>query len=103
MILYFLHRFNGTAAATIAIKRNYKLAHNYLTLRRDTMTTTAQNKKVKAIELELVSQSSAQVGIGIIATLSALIGIWATACLLSGLAQYGVVGMIKGWLSAVLG
>ncbi len=67
------------------------------------MTTTAQKTTVKVHEHESVSQSSAQVGVGIIVTLSALIGIWATACLLSGIAQYGVVGMIKGWLGAVLG
>ena len=67
------------------------------------MTTTVQNTKVRANKVESVSQSSAQVGVSIIATLSALIGLWATACLCSGLAQYGVVGMIKGWIGAVLG
>ena len=67
------------------------------------MTTTAQKTTVKTHELESVSQSSAQVGVGIIATLSALIGIWATACLFSGLAQYGVVGMVKGWVGAIIG
>ncbi len=67
------------------------------------MAITAQKTTVKAHEQESISQSSAQVSIGVIATLSALIGIWATACLFSGIAQYGVVGMIKGWVGAVLG
>lgn len=67
------------------------------------MTSTAEKTTVKAHERESVSQSGAQVGVGVIATVSALIGIWATACLMSGLSQYGVVGLIKGWLGAVMG
>jgi len=47
--------------------------------------------------------SVAQVGIGLIGILSAMIGIWGVACLISGISQYGIVGMIKGWVSAVLG
>ncbi|MFH1217596.1 MAG: hypothetical protein V1706_13960 [Pseudomonadota bacterium] len=52
---------------------------------------------------ESASNSAAQVGVGIIALLSALIGIWATACLIGGLSQYGVIGMIQGWIGAIFG
>jgi hypothetical protein len=48
-------------------------------------------------------ESVDQIGIGIIAILSALIGTWGVACLISGIAQYGIVDVIKGWISAVMG
>jgi hypothetical protein len=44
-----------------------------------------------------------QVGIGVIGILSAIIGTWGVACLIGGLCQYGIVGMIKGWVSAITG
>ena len=64
------------------------------------MNATAKtNTTVQAHEQEAVSQ----VGIGMIGILSALIGTWGLACLISGICQFGVVGMIKGWVSAVMG
>jgi hypothetical protein len=48
-------------------------------------------------------ESVGQVGIGLIGILSAMIGTWGVACLISGICQYGIVGMIKGWVSAVMG
>ncbi|MCB2183546.1 MAG: hypothetical protein KQH63_16045 [Desulfobulbaceae bacterium] len=66
------------------------------------MTTTTQKTTV-AHEKESISQSGAQVGIGIIAILSAMIGMWGLACLAGGLSQYGIVGLVKGWISAVMG
>jgi hypothetical protein len=54
---------------------------------------------VQAHEQESVSQ----IGIGLIGLLSAMIGTWGVACLISGICQYGIAGMIKGWVSAVMG
>ena len=54
---------------------------------------------VQAHEQESVSQ----IGIGLIGILSAMIGTWGVACLISGICQYGIAGMIKGWVSAVMG
>ncbi len=65
--------------------------------------TTAQKTTTKAYEHESVAHSSDQVGVGIIAVLSALIGTWAVACFVSGLSQYGIVGLAKGWITAVMG
>jgi len=48
-------------------------------------------------------ESVGQVGIGLIGILSAMIGTWGVACLISGISQYGIVGMIRGWVSAVIG
>lgn len=56
-----------------------------------------------AISQQAVDQQAAQVGIGVIALFTGLSGIWGAACLLSALSQYGVTGLLKGWLSAVMG
>ncbi|MFZ5758206.1 MAG: hypothetical protein ACOY32_01085 [Thermodesulfobacteriota bacterium] len=66
------------------------------------MKTTTTTSSVTTAQ-ESAANSAAQVGIGIIGLLSAMIGTWGLACLLGGLAQYGVIGMIKGWISAVFG
>jgi hypothetical protein len=64
------------------------------------MNATAKTTTtVQAHEQESVSQ----IGIGLIGILSAMIGTWGVACLISGICQYGIVGMIKGWVSAVMG
>lgn len=49
------------------------------------------------------SETVDQVGIGVIGVLSALIGTWGVACFIGGICQYGVIGFIKGWFSAVTG
>ena len=67
-----------------------------------TLSTRSQTT-TQAGEQESISQSGAQVGIGIITILSALIGTWGVACLIGGLSQYGFTGMIKGWFTAVIG
>lgn len=68
------------------------------------MTAATKNTTtIRTHEHESVANGSAQVGIGIIALMSALIGTWGVTCLLSGLAQYGVTGMIRGWITAVMG
>jgi hypothetical protein len=58
------------------------------------ITTAAQTQEHDSVD---------QIGIGIIGIMSALIGTWGVACLISGIAQYGIVGVIKGWFSAVMG
>ena len=58
-------------------------------------TTTVQAHEQEA--------AVSQIGIGMIGILSALIGTWGLACLVSGICQYGIAGMIKGWVSAVMG
>ena len=65
--------------------------------------TTAQNTTTQAQVHESVATSTDQVGIGVITIMSALIGTWGVACLIGGLSQYGIVGMAKGWLTAVMG
>ncbi|MCB2183742.1 MAG: hypothetical protein KQH63_17035 [Desulfobulbaceae bacterium] len=67
------------------------------------MKTKAQEITVQAQGQESVAESSSQVGIGIIAFASALIGTWSVACLIGAISQYGITGVIKGWFSAVMG
>ncbi len=57
-------------------------------------TATAQAHEQEAIP---------QIGIGLIVILSALIGTWGVACLIGGISQYGIAGMIQGWVSAIMG
>ena len=55
------------------------------------------------VEQENIAESASQVGIGVIMTLAALVGIWGLACLVGGIANNGLVEMARGWLAAVTG
>lgn len=50
-----------------------------------------------------VAEGAGQVGLGVILTSAASIGVWASLCFVSALAQNGVVAMVKGWFMAVGG
>ncbi len=52
---------------------------------------------------ENIAESASQVGIGVIMTLAALIGIWGLACLVGGVTDNGVMELARGWLTAVTG
>lgn len=65
-----------------------------------TLTETAVTDKTVERTLEGV----AQVGIGIMFTVSGLIGVWATACLISAVSTSGgVVDLARMWITAVTG
>ena len=54
--------------------------------------------------VDKMGRDATEVGIGVIAILAALIGIWGFACLFGGIAQSGGIGeLINGYLSAVTG
>ncbi len=48
-----------------------------------------------------VEASKTALGVGI--ALSALVGLWAVACLIGGLSSSGVLDTIRGYISAVTG
>jgi len=50
-----------------------------------------------------LTQDASEVGIGVIAVLAALIGIWGIACLVGAVANEGLPEMIQGYMSAVTG
>jgi len=64
------------------------------------MNTRIQTqKKVKAD----VGYETSKFTYGVGLTVAALIGLWGAACMISGLAQVGLVDLIKGFLTAVTG
>lgn len=50
-----------------------------------------------------VAQETSQFTVRVVMTLSALIGIWALACLIGGLASGGVGNLIQGYISTIIG
>jgi hypothetical protein len=48
-------------------------------------------------------EQEAEIGMGVIIAIIALIGLWAGVCLLSALSQFGIVQMAAGWLQAISG
>lgn len=62
-------------------------------------TTTSRQRDIG----KEMTQDVSIVGVSIIVILSALIGLWAVTCLVSGISQSGVIGMVKGWFMAVMG
>jgi hypothetical protein len=71
-------------------------------------TMRAQRERMGAAGLEItgvdkLAHDASQVGVGIIAVLAALIGIWGIACLIGGFAGEGVLEMVNGYISAVTG
>ncbi len=72
------------------------------------MNTTTNPTKV---EINSATQDAAnleteisKIGVGAFAVTSGLIGLWAVACMVSGLIQSGgPVSLVKNWFGAVLG
>lgn len=55
------------------------------------------------LEKEAIMEGTSQAGIGILIALAALIGVWGLACLAGGIANGGVVELLRGWVNAVSG
>lgn len=54
--------------------------------------------------IETIGHGVSQVGVGIILSMAALIGVWGAACLISGVAKSGsLMEMGRGYVTAVLG
>lgn len=54
-------------------------------------------------DVDKMTRDASEVGIGIVAILAALIGIWGIACLIGGIANEGLVELVQGYISAVTG
>ncbi|MEW6518493.1 MAG: hypothetical protein C4531_07905 [Desulfurivibrio sp.] len=50
---------------------------------------------------EDIAEAASHVGTGTIFNICALIGAWSLTCLGSAILQYGIVDVVKGWLSAI--
>ena len=53
--------------------------------------------------VDKMGRDVAEVGMGVIMVLAALIGIWGIACLMGGLAQGGVGELLSGYITAITG
>ena len=71
---------------------------------RNTVEVGNENVDVGRLEQEDIAEGISLVGIGIIKTLAALVGVWGLACLIGGVAKSGsLMEMAQGWLTAVTG
>ncbi|MEJ2034122.1 MAG: hypothetical protein P8Y63_14035 [Deltaproteobacteria bacterium] len=59
--------------------------------------------EIEDTEFEEMEQGVSQAGMGVMMALAGLTGIWGLVCLVSAVAQNGVLELIRGWLSAVTG
>ncbi|MDD2338616.1 MAG: hypothetical protein PHD01_18830 [Geobacteraceae bacterium] len=50
-----------------------------------------------------VGQETSKFTVRVVMAMSGLIGIWALACLIGGLASGGVGNLIKGYISTIIG
>jgi len=64
------------------------------------MTTQIINKNETKTD---VAQETSKCTIRVVMTMAALIGLWATACLIGGLASGGFGNLIKGYISTIIG
>ena len=74
-----------------------------------TKTLKESRSKMGGLGLEVstankMGRDAAEVGVGVIMVLAALIGIWGIACLFGGIVQSGgIAGLVNGFISAVTG
>jgi hypothetical protein len=64
------------------------------------MTTQIINKNETKTD---VAQETSKFTIRVVMTMAAVIGVWALACLIGGLASGGVGNLIKGYVSTIIG
>ncbi|MEN8141641.1 MAG: hypothetical protein ABFR97_10505 [Thermodesulfobacteriota bacterium] len=67
------------------------------------MAQQASVTRGKVDERVDINEDAARVGIGVICSMAALIGLWGATCMASALVQYGVTGVVKGWFGAITG
>lgn len=60
------------------------------------------NKTIRTTKTD-VERDVSTVIFSIVAVSALLIGFWAVACLSSALMEYGLSGLINGWITAVTG
>lgn len=56
---------------------------------------------IGALDREAMVEGTSQAGLGVLIALATLVGVWGLGCLISGMANNGVMGLLRGWLTAV--
>lgn len=64
------------------------------------MTTQILNKTETKTD---VAQETSKFTVRIVTAMAAIIGVWAVACLIGGLASGGVGNLIQGYISTIIG
>lgn len=64
------------------------------------MTARVQTRTEARVE---AGQETAKFAVGAMGAAALLIGLWAAACLIGGLATNGIGGMVRGFITAVTG
>ena len=64
------------------------------------MTTQVINKTQSKTD---VAQETSKFTVRIVMAMAAIIGVWAVACLIGGLASGGIGGLIQGYISTIIG
>lgn len=60
------------------------------------------NKTIRTTRTD-VERDISTVIFSIVAVSAVLIGLWAVACLVGGILEYGLSGLASGWITAVTG
>jgi len=55
------------------------------------------------LDREAMAEGTSQAGIGILMALAVLVGVWGLACLVGGIYESGILGIVRGWGAAVSG
>ncbi len=58
---------------------------------------------IDALDREAMVEGTSQAGLGVLIALAALVGLWGFGCLVSGMANSGAIGILRGWVTAVSG
>lgn len=55
------------------------------------------------LDREAMVEGTSQAGLGILMVLATLVGAWGIACLASGMANGGLMHLLRGWVTAISG
>ena len=70
------------------------------------MNTTTNNNAINASGTETglnnIAQGASEVGMGVIMSMAAVVGVWGAACMISGITQSGsLIEMARGYMTAL--
>ena len=95
---FFLLASPGIKGAIPKVKQSYPADQTIY--QEDTMTTQIIDKNETKTD---IAQETSKFTIRLVMAMSGLIGIWALACLIGGLASGGIGNLIRGYISAIIG
>jgi hypothetical protein len=70
---------------------------------KTTIGIEERHYEIEEMEFEEMEKGVTQAGMGCMTAMAGLIGAWGVACLVGAVAQAGLLGLVRGWMSAVTG